>query len=395
MEWWNLPNFAALSTADVGGAHLAAMHYTAMTQGRVYYTNTLQGVARTNLEELAAQVETLGFRKILSNPKWRGDKEEKYVFVTADSNLSIWSGDGELEANLHTLDRATYDALQVILEAAIGPKTSGGRVYVLAQTKEGPKLMNIGTASVPLERGNYNPEVLEDFDHIVDDLNTNTPTGRLAIFDGPAGSGKTHCIRGLLAAVPDALFVMVPVTLVPELASPNMISALIETRRNKGDRPTVFLIEDADDCLGSRDSTNVNAVSALLNLGDGIIGAMMDIRLVCTTNLKDAELDSAVVRPGRLSRKVTVGKLLPEIATAAYERLTGEKQRIRESLTIAEVYSMAKDKGWKPAKKARAVGFAATTSMPLSEVAYLKEQGLTSEEIEDVVVMDEADTHGY
>jgi ATP-dependent 26S proteasome regulatory subunit len=232
---------------------------------------------------------------------------------------------------------------------------------------------------VPLERENYNLDVLEDYDAVVNDLKSKNPSGRLAIFDGVPGTGKTYMIRGLLSEVPDALFVLVPANLIQELSNPGMINALLETRRNKGDHATVFIVEDADDCLGSRDSTNVNAVSALLNLGDGIIGALMDIRLVCTTNLKNDELDEAVTRPGRLSRKIHVGPLDRKIAEALYEKLTGKKVKIDEKLTLAQVYSLAREDGWKPVQKKRAIGFGASDVSP-ALAHELKQLGIDPDE---------------
>jgi hypothetical protein len=326
----------------------------------VLFDNSLEGVMRAESEDAVVKWFTdRGLSVISRSPPWRGDTFHRYFLVRTDAAVACWFNDGDLECRVVTTDAQLFADAQKFIEQAIGPKASAGRAYVLMSTDEGPKLQSIGVASVPLERGNYNPDVLEDFDHIVADLKAKEPTGRLAIFDGVPGTGKTYMIRGLLASVPQALFVIVPAGLIQELANPGMINALLETRRNKGDLPTVFLIEDADDCLGSRDQSNVNAVSALLNLGDGILGALMDLRLVCTTNLKNDELDEAVVRPGRLSRKVHVGPLYPKVAEDLYERLTGKRIRIDEELTLAEVYSKARDQGWRPVENKRTpVGFA-------------------------------------
>lgn len=324
------------------------------------YDNSMEGVLKAeSFEFIVGEFEKLGGRRVFESPAWKGDTGTRVFLAWPNGMCGLWLNDGDLEGRMVTTNRALFDAAQKLLEANIGNKVSAGRAYVLISTDEGPKLQSIGVAASPLERGNYNPVALEGYDHVVTDLKSKDPGGRLAIFDGIPGTGKTYMIRGLLSDVHDALFVLVPANLVQELANPGMINALLETRRAKGDAPTVFVIEDADDCLGSRDASNVNAVSALLNLGDGIIGSLMDIRLVCTTNLKNEELDEAVTRPGRLSAKIHVGRLDRKIAEAVYERLTGNKVKIDEDLTVAEVYSLARNDGWKPVEKKAPMGFSA------------------------------------
>lgn len=376
------------SALDCGWA-TTALDLEALEQGKVVYNNNIEGVLiAQDFDTVLRKFEDLGLRVVADSPPWRGDKCRRVFLVSDDTGLNLWCSEGDLEGRIVTTNRATFRATQEILEASIGPKASAGRAYVLMSTDEGPKLTSIGSAAVPLERANYNPEVLEGFDHIVRDLKSKSPSGRLAIFDGEPGTGKTYMIRGLLDAVPQALFVIVPVGMVQELASPGMIGALLETRRNKGDLPTVFLIEDADDCLGSRDATNVNAVSALLNLGDGILGAMMDLRLVCTTNLKNEELDEAVIRPGRLSRKVYVGPLHAPVAADLYKKLTGKDLKITSEMTLAEVYSAATHEGWKPVETKRPIGFNADFSV--SELVDMKlDYGITEDELVDAVIVEE------
>ncbi len=389
--WWTGKRFGALGETHFDASWAAsALSEEALAKGLVLYDNSIEGICRIEMKVVEGKLEALGGRKVFESPSWRGDTCTRTFYVWDHGCVGIWSSDGDLEGRCVSTDREFFKTVQAILEEAIGPKASAGRAYVLMNTDEGPKLQSIGVASVPLERDNYNPDIIEDFDAVVEDLKSKDPSGRLAIFDGTPGTGKTYMVRGLLASVPEALFVLVPVALIPELASPGMINALLETRRNKGDLPTVFIIEDADDCLGSRDATNVNAVSALLNLGDGIIGALMDIRLVCTTNLKNDELDEAVVRPGRLSRKIHVGHLNRDVAEKLFEKLTKKKVRIDEKLTLAQVYSLARDDGWKPVAKKRSIGFGSGDSLPPSVLGDLKAQGVSDPGIiADLVADDE------
>src|SRR5690606_9967092 len=128
-----------------------------------------------------------------------------------------------------------------------------------------------------------------------------------------------------------ASFVMVNPDDVRNLTSPAGVSMLASFVNNNkacsedGSQPTtVLVLEDADSVLVPRGTDNMSSVSSLLNLTDGIWGAALNIRVLATTNADSLELDPAIVRPGRLTTKVTIGKLSPERAGDVYTRLTGE-----------------------------------------------------------------------
>src|SRR6202012_5820336 len=103
--------------------------------------------------------------------------------------------------------------------------------------------------------------------------------------------------------------------------------------------------EDADEAIGKRDRANLSEISALLNFSDGIFGAMMDLRIVCTTNADIEDLDEAVMRPGRLCRRIEVGKLDHVQAETVYKRLGGLQQGLYTRgnvYTLGQVYQDAR-----------------------------------------------------
>jgi hypothetical protein len=304
--------------------------------------------------------EELGFRLIMSWAPWSVGGSESRDYVREDSFVHCHRDKESASLSCTTANKAVFDCIGGLARDFAPPKVSRGRAYVLVQTQVGFETRSLGVASTPLERGNYSPPVLKAYDSIVADLRSNDPTGRLAVIDGPPGTGKTFIIRGFLNDVPDAIFIFVPVDLVGSLADPNVIGSLIDIRNQKNHEvPTVFVVEDADSCLARRDAGNTGSVSTLLNLGDGIIGSMLDIRLICTTNLQDEELDTAVIRPGRLSQKVHIGPLHGDLAAAIYRRLTGKELPVtNKAYTVADLYIMAKDAGWvAPVPGRRPIGF--------------------------------------
>lgn len=223
-----------------------------------------------------------------------------------------------------------------------------GFVFGLAKSLHGYQLSKIGIGGQALERGNYDESILQQYDHVVADMNTDQPCGRLSIFSGIPGSGKTYMVRALLKAVPRAAFVLVPSYLVKDLGSPEILPCLANVKDSGFKGPIALLLEDADQALVNRQAGDIAAISSLLNLGDGILGNILDIRLIATTNAAKLEMDPATRRPGRLCSYLEVNNLSIAKAASVLERLTGKKLQPKRPMTIAECYSAARKFGWVP-----------------------------------------------
>ena len=77
----------------------------------------------------------------------------------------------------------------------------------------------------------------------------------------------------------------------------------------------------------------------MLNFGDGLLGEMLNVRLVVTTNAKKLEMDPAVVRKRRLCRHVQIDLGIAQ-AEAVLRRL-GADTKLSRDMVLADLYGMA------------------------------------------------------
>jgi len=190
---------------------------------------------------------------------------------------------------------------------------------------------------------NYPPTVVSQGQRIVQAFG-NREQGSLLILDGEPGTGKTYFIRGLVHAI-EAVWVFVPPGLVSHLGSPDFLPAVLDLSKRHKPKPIILIVEDADECLVTRASDNISAISAILNLTDGILGRALNLRVVATTNARRTEIDHALQRAGRLAAHIAFPALDVQQAFAIASRLLGPDSRLvrfaTQTPTLADVYAAA------------------------------------------------------
>lgn len=170
---------------------------------------------------------------------------------------------------------------------------------------------------------NYNDDL--EHDRILDMLTEDRQ--HLLLFNGEPGTGKTSYIKHLASTVNNN-FLYMDYKLFDDSASQMFVDFLQE---HIGE---VIVLEDCEKLLMDRKKGN-GLLSTILNLTDGILGDMFKIKFICTFNCKKSDIDSAMLRKGRLSlmyefKKLSVDKV----------RKILNDNSIQEEKTLADVYNL-------------------------------------------------------
>ncbi len=285
-----------------------------------------------------------------------------YVFVDEASlfTMTIYKNKKDnkqhIEMHLVTTVQSTFDKIEGKFKLLI-TKPPSNSVLALVNTPVGLALRSLGEFNQELLTCNYASGVIKGYEHVKACLDSKEPCGRLVLFQGAPGTGKSYMIRSLVSKV-NSTFIIVSSNMIADLSGPAVLPTLLSESDSTPDgKPITFILEDADVALADRKSAGMNHLSGLLNLGDGLLGDMMDVRIVATTNAGRLDLDKAIIRPGRMCQHITFDALSIHESNALYAKLVGAPDtQINKPLTLAEIYRLARRDGWVPPKPPRVEG---------------------------------------
>jgi len=273
-----------------------------------------------------------------------GGSEYNYLWNPSYISISFTKKSNAISITGYLMEQRLLDLFKHIEDNFIS-KSKKDLVFSIVKSSFGLEIKNLGNGSSPLIKENYNPEVISDLEHVAEAFKKSPPSGRICILNGEPGTGKTHLVRSFLSEL-DCVFLIVPSNLISSLDSPEFLPLLLRVK-DSHEKPIILIIEDGDTCLVPRKSDNMSTITSLLNLSDGILGSIMDIKMIVTTNAEIRDMDQAILRPGRLCKNINVGPLPYELANNVYRRLTGDQEvslTKRKFYTLAEIYNVFNNK---------------------------------------------------
>ena len=291
-------------------------------------------------KDMETKTENMGFCVVLKkkNIYSRLEKNVSECYVLYDNN------------NIEHLK----NFLEILERNYVAPEQEKNNLYKIAQSMSGFCLQKSHINEVPnfsIER-QYNDDFPHENNRIKKFIETEDKGG-LVILHGEKGTGKTTYIRNLITSYPDKKFVFVSPDLVQLLGQPSFTSFL-NTLNNH-----IIILEDCENVIRDRKTTGANsAVSTLLNMSDGLLADDLGIKFICTFNEDIKDIDTALMRKGRLICKYEFKPLTVEKTNALLEFIYTEKAKneneseesteveipeVSKGLTLADIYNFEED----------------------------------------------------
>ena len=224
------------------------------------------------------------------------------------------------------------------------------KINLITERSYGLDLLPISNKKPKLDLNlNYNDDLLEVHNHLVKNLNKKNKSG-LVLFHGIPGTGKSTYIRYLIHKVKKTV-IFLPPRIAANLDSPGMTSLLVDNPNS------IFIIEDAEELIKSREGNGGSSISMLLNLTDGMLGESIGVQVICTFNTHTNNIDKALLRKGRLIASYEFKALQSNKSKVLLEKLGNKNYITNGNMTLADIYNVKEKLNEYCVKHKKQIGF--------------------------------------
>jgi hypothetical protein len=302
------------------------------------------------LDNFRSKITDFHYVKRQNKPRAKPEYDDLYYVM--DKDLLVYFNTGERSVTL-LFRRTDISIVNELTDGLI--KFSKKRRF-----RRKPEIRLIAHGSMGLEtftmsiskpklslKDNYNDDFMPVHDIIIKRLSQRNDKG-LILLHGKPGTGKTSYIRYLIQKTHKNV-IFLPPNMATAITDAGLMPVLL------GNPNSIFVIEDAEQILIDRTKHGNSAVSALLNLADGLLSDCLSIQIICSFNTDLSHLDNALLRKGRLIAKYEFAELSIEKAQALSNKL-GFSSVIREPMTLSAIYNQD-DSDFQNSKSRTAIGF--------------------------------------
>lgn len=178
----------------------------------------------------------------------------------------------------------------------------------------------------------YNDDIVSMYETLKSSLETRL--SGLYILHGVPGAGKTSFIRYLTATV-NKKFVILPQSVAMNITDPGFTDFLLD------EKDSIFILEDCESIIKDREdsSSPISAVASLLNMTDGLLSDVFNIKFICTFNSSILNIDKALLRKGRCIVNYEFKPLCEEKSKALLKKLGHDSSLCTGPMTLADIYN--------------------------------------------------------
>lgn len=289
----------------------------------------------------AQEVEPLG-DVLLSDRDTEGFDLVLELDADTLAHVHVWRGRGRLvigSRNRDAVDGVTDDLVRCLddpqlpdhrVPVVFWSATAGGYTSTSRRELDAPSWDSISD--------NYAPSTASALGELMPA--SGPGAGGLLLWHGPPGTGKSFAVRALARAWRgwcDAHVITDP-ELFFNASTDYLVSGLL--RQEDNERWRLFVVEDSGEYLAA-DARAVagQAVSRILNLTDGLLGAGLRSLVLVTTNEPIRRVHPALARPGRCWAQVDFAAL-PADQANVWLRDHGCEATVEHAATLAELYAL-------------------------------------------------------
>lgn len=263
------------------------------------------------------------------------DGSERFdCYIICKRNLIICYYDEEFSVAFSDIDEMEIDRLMLLASSYKKEKDSCTDLYIVAYSRDYYflKASHINDVSLNKET-HYNDDFLPVAEEIENFLTIDNKSG-LVILHGKQGTGKTSYIRYLIKNSKKKVIYMGG-DLIEKLADPIFITFI---RRYKD---SIFVVEDCEELLASRNGSRVmnTGLVNILNISDGLLGDELCLKFICTFNAPLTDIDTALLRKGRLIARYEFKDLIPEKVNKLIEAEGLPIPKQKHPMSLAEIYN--------------------------------------------------------